>query len=235
MAPKGPSKAPQAALKAAPKVAPKAVKLPAAARAAVKKRRADLAKGLDITKCRPKGFHTDRIYKMEYSKLIHQTVVVDGLKLKSLADLLKAKEIVVVTEKGEQFGMLPLTSNTPHLRPYALKELRSIAKEFHEKSGGYKLLVSSLFRSPDQQIREAKKNPTAIKPEVGASTHLFGNTFDFTIQRFLAANGTHTAGDQKTNARLIKILDSILVNHQKCGTAMGYWEIKARHVIAAKS
>jgi hypothetical protein len=191
-------------------------------------------KEFDLTKlkCKPKGFLKDRLYKkidVGYSKLIYQTTVVDGLKLTPLATLLKEKKVVVVTDKGEKFGILPLTSSTPHLRPYALETLRGIAKEFYEKSGGYKLLVSSLFRSPDQQIKEAKKNPAAIKANQGVSTHLFGNTFDFSVTRFIAPNGKEV-----NKPSLLKTLDEILIKYQKCGRAMGFFENAARHVIAAK-
>lgn len=225
--------APKAGPKAAPKASPKASPKRAPAMLANAARRTKLTEKVDLTK-RPKGFHHDRLYRREYSKLIHQTTVVDELKLTSLDDLLKAKEVVVVTTSGEKFGMLPLTASTRHIRPYALEVLRSVTKEFYEKSGGYQLLVSSLFRSPDQQIKEAKKNPTAIKPSSGASTHLFGNTFDFTITRFLGLDGKHTLGMGALNARLTRILDQVLISHQRRGLAMGYWEKAARHIVAAK-
>ena len=137
-----------------PKSAPKAVALPTEARSKLKASRSKFTKKFDLTKKpkaaphKPEGFHRDRLYRREYSKLIRQSTQVDGLRLTPLADLLKAKEVVVVTTQGEKFGLLPFTDSSPHIRPYALEVMRSIAKEFYEKSGGYQLLVSSLFRTP---------------------------------------------------------------------------------------
>lgn len=180
-----------------------------------------------------RNFHTTRLYRMEYSKLVDHSMGTDGLKVTAGEVLLKRGDLVEVPSKNEDYDLLPMPNSKPYIRPYALYVMRQIAADFRKESGGYKLLVSSLFRTPKGQKKLAQHNSVATK---GTSTHFFGNTFDFTITRFVAPNGSHVFTNSKNRHadKRVVILDKILIRYQKKGMAMGYWERPARHVIAAK-
>lgn len=197
-------------------------------------------------------FKTDRLYLQfiqkkptkEYEHLVDHGRRVEQLAYKGRQRMIERHEIVFIDPQKEYFDFkaveeLPLAER--YMRPYALRTLRQLAKTFHEFTGGYKLVLASVFRTPNEQ----SELQNAAKTD-GTSTHSFANTFDVSNGRFITPQGTmvtwsdlHDKKDSSPQARknfetidgFKIIIEDLLLAHQRQGTLMGFKEAAGWHVM----
>lgn len=186
-------------------------------------------------------FKHDGNYAGEYSKLLQEAKdegigVLEG----TVPELVKAGELVKVDDQKEQFRFAKDLLTTPHVAEYALYPLRQIAEEFTKKSGGYRFVISDLYRAEEDQkklneVKYVKKGKKLVKIVVndaatrGVSTHELGNTFDITKMRIVNPQGKVEFSDKFKD-----MIRNILMAHQRRGEIMIVEEKLAFHVMVAK-
>lgn len=123
-----------------------------------------------------------------------------------LNTLSKKEKLVTVNAKGTGYKIAKLTHSSPYLVPKGKSVLLKIAKDFYAKSGKSFFTVTSLTRTQSDQKRLRTVNVNASPNE---SAHNFGAAFDISYVRF--------NNKKKWNAKLDKLLQSILEKYQKAG------------------
>ncbi len=117
----------------------------------------------------------------------------------------KKKLQSVLANRG--YKIARLTHSRPYLTPRANNMLKLIGRTFYTKSKKSTFTVTSVTRTLGDQKRLARVNNNAVTTKLSA--HNYGCSFDISYIRF--------NGRRATNARLEKMLESILKQLQKEG------------------
>ncbi|MDP2642933.1 MAG: DUF5715 family protein [Candidatus Peregrinibacteria bacterium] len=183
-------------------------------------------------------------YRMAQSALLAQAKAEGAEVLGDDIDaLVKAGKLVKV-DANEHFAIAGNLAKRPYLTPNALYLLKSVAEDFYKKSGGYKLVISDLYRTEADQralnapVKVVTKNKRGKKitkivrknsvATTGISTHQFGNTFDITKTRVI-----NPQGGTEWSTKFVDMLRQILVDHQENGELMALEENSAFHNMTA--
>lgn len=143
--------------------------------------------------------------------------------IESLHDAYFTSRPIVKVETGDHYEVDELTHSVPYLVPQAEKLLDDIGASFIDSlrnrgADGYKIMVTSLLRTPDtvKRLRRVNRNAT------DSSTHKFGTTFDLSWRRFACSDSTRTIheGDLKN------LLAEVLLDKRNEGRCLVKYEHK---------
>ena len=143
--------------------------------------------------------------------------------LHTLADAYHTSKPLLEVKTGENYFLQELTHSMPYLVPEAAWLLEDIGAAFidtlkNRGAEGYKIVVTSVLRSPLQVKRLSRVNINAKD----SSTHQFGTTFDLAYNSFYSNPGVPVVdqGDLK------QTLAEVLYNMKKQGRCMVKYEKK---------
>ena len=114
---------------------------------------------------------------------------------------------VVRIESCRWYEVDSLKHSVPYLVPEAARLLESIGRNFIDSlssrgAGGYRVLVTSLLRTPYtvKRLRRVNRNAT------DSSTHQFATTFDISYRRFHCLDSTRTVNEEDLKNLLGEVL-----------------------------
>lgn len=131
-------------------------------------------------------------------------------------DLYRTRRPIVKVESGRYYTVDSLTHSFPYLVPEAEALLRTIGANFIDSlasrgADGYKIIVTSMLRSPASVKRLRRVNVNATEN----STHQYGTTFDLSYRRFDCADSTRTIHDGDLKNLLAEVIND-LRNEGRC-------------------
>lgn len=186
---------------------------------------------------KPAEFRKNALYHTgDYGEFVQHATKVEGLTYVDRAKMVSDHSVEAVTTTGKNFRFKEnMPAQEQYLRPYASTVLTEVAAEFYKQTR-YMLVVSSLFRTPDEQKDLAEYNAAATK---GVSTHTFANSFDLSNGRFITPDGKEETWSGVSGAEKEKLTDfrptieKILLTYQAQGKLMALREAYAWHVMVA--
>lgn len=139
-------------------------------------------------------FNDSNKYQLEHAQRL-------GIEpIRTVGDAYRPRRPLVRVESNQYYHVDSLTHSLPFLVPEAERLLRQIGANFIDSlarrgADGYKIIVTSLLRTPSTVKRLRRVNVNATEQ----STHQFATTFDLSYTRFLCADTTRTIhqGDLK--------------------------------------
>lgn len=134
----------------------------------------------------------------------------------SVRDLYRTRRPIVKVTSNQYYTVDSLTHSLPYLIPEAENLLRTIGKNFIDSlhargADGYKIIVTSLLRTPTSVKRLRRVNRNATEN----STHQYATTFDITYSRFDCADTTRTIHQGDLKNLLGEVLND-LRNRGRC-------------------
>lgn len=143
--------------------------------------------------------------------------------LHTLADAYHTSKPLLEIKNGENYFLDELTHSMPFLVPEAAWLLDDIGAAFidtlkNRGAEGYKIIVTSVLRSPLQVRRLRRVNVNAKD----SSTHQFGTTFDLSYNNFYSSEGA----DPVSPVDLKRTLAEVLYDMKKQGRCMVKYEKK---------
>lgn len=146
-------------------------------------------------------FNDSNKYQYAYAERI-------GIRpIESVGDAYYVSKPVVEISSNKFYVVDELTHSAPYLVPEAAILLRTIGRDFidtlgHRGADGYRIIVTSLLRTPQsvKSLRRVNVNAT------DSSTHKFGTTFDISYTRFACADSTRTINDGDLKNVLAEVL-----------------------------
>lgn len=125
----------------------------------------------------------------------------------SLSDAYYTHRPVVKVESCQWYEIDTLKHSMPYLVPEAARLLETIGRNFIDSlrargAGGYRVLVTSLLRTPYtvKRLRRVNRNAT------DSSTHQFATTFDISYRRFHCLDSTKTLREEDLKNLLGEVL-----------------------------
>lgn len=140
---------------------------------------------------------------------------------------------LVKVATNEDFRVDNLTHSYPYLVPEADKLLHDIGHAFREKvkerkGGDYRMVVTSLLRTPDtvRKLRRINRNATE------QSTHQYATTFDISYNKFDCVSGPDNASYYDLKMILAEVIRELHLE----GRCMVKYEIKSPcfHITATR-
>lgn len=155
---------------------------------------------------------TTRLNDLQPEQLLHakrnglRTIFATNDEFREAQATLVDEGKLVYLETNSYFHIKKLTHSHPYLTNEAAFLLQDICRRFQQKTAAqglptYKILVTSLLRTEENQKNLTRRNANATKDQ---TCHLYGTTFDISYQKFVR-NGLDFY-DQ----RLTKILEETL-------------------------
>ena len=118
-----------------------------------------------------------------------------------------AERIGIAVESCQWYEIDTLKHSMPYLLPEAAQLLETIGRNFIDSlrsrgAGGYRVLVTSLLRTPYtvKRLRRVNRNAT------DSSTHQFATTFDISYRRFHCLDSTKTLREEDLKNLLGEVL-----------------------------
>lgn len=147
--------------------------------------------------------------------------------------LYRTRRPLVKIETNKDFRVDNLTHSLPFLVPEAASLLHDIGSAFRDsvrtrKGGDYRIIVTSVLRTPSSVRRLTRVNRNAI----ARSTHQYATTFDITYARFEpTGNSDPTAAEDLKN-----ILAEVIYNLRSQGRCLVKYERKSPcfHITATR-
>lgn len=144
--------------------------------------------------------------------------------LNSLSDAYNTKRPLVRIGTNEFYYLQELTHSMPYLVPEAAWLLEDIGAAFidtlrNRGADGYKIIVTSVLRSPMQVKKLMRVNRNATD----SSTHKFGTTFDIAYNNFSCEDNERTLN----STDLKQVLGEVLLDMRKQGRCMVKYEKKS--------
>ena len=125
----------------------------------------------------------------------------------SLSEAYYTRKPVVRVESCQWYEIDTLKHSMPYLVPEAAQLLETIGRNFIDSlrsrgAGGYRVLVTSLLRTPYtvKRLRRVNRNAT------DSSTHQFATTFDISYRRFHCLDSTKTLREEDLKNLLGEVL-----------------------------
>lgn len=153
-----------------------------------------------------RAFADDNLLHLAAARALQSTPFKGELNEKELSTL-------ALIESNPFYRVDRLTHSIPYLIPEAKTLLDQIGEDFTialQERGipPYRIIVTSLTRTQQQQQRLSKRNVNAASE----SSHSYGTTFDISWSRF---DKVHKQSEHISDAILKKVLASILQQYQK--------------------
>lgn len=144
--------------------------------------------------------------------------------LNTLGDAYNTTKPIIEIKTNENYVVQELTHSMPYLVPEAAWLLDDIATAFidtlkNRGADGYKIMVTSVLRSPYQVNKLRRVNVNAKD----SSTHKFGTTFDISYNKFYCADSTRIVDERD----LKHVLGEVLLDMRKQGRCMVKYERKS--------
>lgn len=157
-----------------------------------------------------------------HQQLVHaRRIGIDPLE--NLADAYFTRRPIIEVKTNNLYTVDTLTHSVPFLVPEAEKLLRDIGKNFIDSlksrgAGGYKIITTSLLRTPRHVRKLRRVNVNATE----ASTHQFATTFDISYRRFERTDSTQFVCEED----LKNLLGEVLYDLRAQGRCMVKYERK---------